>query len=222
MRRSAAFTVIELLVISTIIVLLLAVLLPTLSRARARAQTTRCASNLRHIGTATMTYTAENSDWLPGPQMVGQMPRYHLGEVDQLADSLTKYMGLIPTKVAQDAPLFLCPAWVAVAPPIANRGPVFFRNNAVRVGKTTIDPCGYPGTAATPDTPATAPTPGHQIYTISDPAKSFFLQDTDQTQRDPSSVATAGWYDYMAPVPAHGTLRNRLFYDFHAETVPIP
>lgn len=54
-----AFTLVELLVVVAIVAVLLAILLPTLSRARAHANTIRCASNLRQVCTALHRYAAE-------------------------------------------------------------------------------------------------------------------------------------------------------------------
>lgn len=53
----AGFTLIELLVVVAIIAVLIAILLPSLGRARSSAKTTACAANLHSIGQITMMYT---------------------------------------------------------------------------------------------------------------------------------------------------------------------
>src|SRR4051812_21517062 len=63
-RKRAAFTLIELLVVLGIIAILLALLLPTLSRVRKHAHRVVCQSNLRTIGQLLLMYGNANAGWV--------------------------------------------------------------------------------------------------------------------------------------------------------------
>src|SRR6476646_3080509 len=64
MRHHRAFTLIELLVAVAIIALLIAILLPSLSRARENAKTTKCLAQLKAFGSADAVYSADNDGFL--------------------------------------------------------------------------------------------------------------------------------------------------------------
>ncbi|MBN2559755.1 MAG: prepilin-type N-terminal cleavage/methylation domain-containing protein [Phycisphaerae bacterium] len=59
------FTLIELLVVMTIIAVLLAILIPALSAARAQGICTKCLSNMRQAGLALGMYALDNEEYMP-------------------------------------------------------------------------------------------------------------------------------------------------------------
>jgi prepilin-type N-terminal cleavage/methylation domain-containing protein/prepilin-type processing-associated H-X9-DG protein len=63
--RRRGFTLVELLVVISIIALLISILLPSLKRARDSAKAVKCAANLKGVGTAIATYLAENQGVFP-------------------------------------------------------------------------------------------------------------------------------------------------------------
>lgn len=67
LRKTAGFTLVELLVVIGIIALLISILLPALNKAREAANMTYCAANLRALTQACFIYQAENRQSFPPP-----------------------------------------------------------------------------------------------------------------------------------------------------------
>jgi prepilin-type N-terminal cleavage/methylation domain-containing protein len=65
MKRKRAFTLIEIMVVVAIIGLLIAILVPSLSKAKVLAKRTTCASQLHQVGVAMVSYLQGNRDRMP-------------------------------------------------------------------------------------------------------------------------------------------------------------
>ena len=65
MRRGCGFTLVEVLVVVGILAALVALLIPSVGRAREQALVASCAANLRNNGQALLNYAVRNKDRLP-------------------------------------------------------------------------------------------------------------------------------------------------------------
>jgi prepilin-type N-terminal cleavage/methylation domain-containing protein len=64
-RKRKGFSLIELLVVIAVIAILMAILMPSLSRARKGAWAVKCGANARNVGLAMVTYVTDYDSYYP-------------------------------------------------------------------------------------------------------------------------------------------------------------
>ena len=90
-RPRCAFTIIELLVVISIIALLMGLLLPVLAGARQSAKRVTCSSNLRQVGLVTESYLQDSKD-VYAPARPIPLPFAALSTADPLYDFYQPYV----------------------------------------------------------------------------------------------------------------------------------
>ena len=95
MRRWRGFTLMELLVVISIVALLMSILMPSLNKAKEQARKIVCMSNLRSVSLVYQYYANDNRDWLPWPVYNWHYPNvlHAAGETDYNTGEPAKFRG---------------------------------------------------------------------------------------------------------------------------------
>lgn len=227
----AAFTLIELLVIVAILGLLAAVLVPVLSQARHKRWEAGCLANLRQTGLALNMWVDDNNGWLPPGAgsadglLMEQTYGYRETPLDhaRLVYYLAPYLGASPPDgVDRVVGAFICPGSQRPAEGATNAtGRVYYglcgqgTGNLPAAGTgLPFAPFGYPGWAGTPE----APHKLADVQLVRSLTEVWTLCDIDGIS---FPAPAGGWIDQVPERPAHGSVRNYLFFDGHAATKQI-
>jgi prepilin-type processing-associated H-X9-DG protein/prepilin-type N-terminal cleavage/methylation domain-containing protein len=208
--RPRGISLVELLVVITIIVVLAALSTIGISRVRSSARGATCTSNLRQIGTAMLGYATDNNGQLPpledrtkpGDGLNGIWPQI-------IADG-----GYLPRvtnsagKLSCNAGVWACPDCTVVQ--LNYQGYGGAEGTVMKVMKSSV-----PGSGSV------------RLTAISKPARTWLVGDTANNAKD----LKTGWYaiwanskqwtNSHAPAPRHGGKVNVCMADGHVESLTM-
>jgi prepilin-type N-terminal cleavage/methylation domain-containing protein len=204
-RFQPAFTLVELLVVIAIVAILAALLFPLVGSMRIKASSAVSVSNLGKIGTAIMTYAADNNGTLPGPTWSQLGTKWQTNGNDLLCH-LRDYLPNVKQPQNPIPNTLYCPTFDYPAARTDGKNPistnkVTYRYNFATDANGTFCPLGYPGTNPVRPPMTTA---------------GLAARDT----RGNTLINEALIDNKPDNKPPHGKYRNTLMLNFSVQAIP--
>ena len=189
MHKRRAFSILELLVVVGIIAMLLAILLPALSGARASAARVACMSNLRQLLQAQMLYVSESKGYLTYPNwghdrasqntwLYGWL--YEQGKTSTPLHERDVESGIL-FRYLRDGSVFHCQTHEFSAATGTDRLTSYIMNGAV-CGYGTVGAAAGGATGGGGDaSPRAANAPSYQITEWKDPSRQILMWEAEES-----------------------------------------
>lgn len=209
----SAFTLMELLVVITIISVLTAMLLPAVKMVRTAAQKAVCGTHLRQVGMGSQAYANDWEGMVPTRYDLTVNPRLTWQElIAPYVEAATTATGIVDIQKARSSVISGCPGYRAT--PLTTYGRLGYAMNGYLA-------CGEPGHTYDNnrlDPPATwgndGPVVNFYMGKLSYPTKRLLLGDGFDFGSFSSNIVPFG-----LPFSRHGGVFNGLFCDLHLEPI---
>jgi prepilin-type N-terminal cleavage/methylation domain-containing protein/prepilin-type processing-associated H-X9-DG protein len=210
-QMKPAFTLVETLVVITIIAVLAAIAFSTTTHLRRSASSAVCVSKMSQIGSAILIFSQDRAGRLPasgnpsyGNLHSGQGPWYNKDD-RRLQVLLGEYLGCAESttwstngNLMTYDPTF---AWPGLLTEGKKGASSVLLNDKVKMLVDTGIKIQYPW--------------GKMLDRIAEPAKESAFVEVDQKNTN------AGWKNLVPPGPIHGDYRNTLYFDWHVGRVAV-